>query len=56
MPTTASERLVEEVAQALHANYLCECKEGKHVTSASDLLDARTAVKVIREGTDANQD
>lgn len=40
-------QLVEEVAQALHANYLCKCKEGNHIVSRSDLLDARTAIKII---------
>ena len=50
-----SERLTEEVAQALHANYLCSCKEGKHVTTASDLLDARTAIKIIKEATNADE-
>ena len=42
--------LAETVAQALHFNYLCDCKQGEqHVTTASDLLDARTAIRVIKE-------
>lgn len=46
--TTKDKGLVETVAQALHANYLCSCAPGNHKTSASDLLDARTAIRVIK--------